>query len=425
MKTSLLIFAANVAAFLCTAAAAAPTIDGDASDWQTIAPLTSATGQSTTRLKTQADESYLYFCIQGAGMLPHYDLFINSDNAAATGYRDSAWAASGADFLVENGTLYRSNGTGWSWSVLSGGVTASVNADVAEIRVAKASLGNLASTITVAFRDMDASWNQKSILPANGPFVSFAVTGDSPAPTPTPDPTPSSPMRVLVPAYFEPTSSSWSRVVAQSAKMRGRIGLIANPNSGPGSSVDADYTQGIARMRDAGGLVLGYVATGYGKKSATTVQREIDQWYTWYPAIDGIFFDEQANTSGQEAKYQGYYRYVKGKKASSLVIGNPGTSTLETYLFYQGARVTDVLCTFESDSGFSSWKPSSWCSRYSADNFYTLNLGCPSSSWRGYTDRSAAHNVGWTYSTDRSFNSNPWGALSSYFEAQCAYINSK
>ena len=231
-------------------------------------------------------------------------------------------------------------------------------------------------------------------------------------------------MRILVPAYFYPTSADWSSVVAQSASMQGRIWMIANPNSGPGSGVDANYTTGINNMHSAGGHVLGYVATGYGTKSSATVQNEIASWYSWYPSIDGIFLDEQANTSGVESLYQSYYNFVKGEKSTALIVGNPGTSTLESYLFYNGNRVTDVLCLFEDSTPFGSWTPPSWCSRYGKENFYVLQIACSASSWQSTTDHAASENMGWIYSTDRTLSSNPWGGISSYFPSQCSYINS-
>jgi hypothetical protein len=177
-------------------------------------------------------------------------------------------------------------------------------------------------------------------------------------------------------------------------------------------------------MHSAGGHVLGYVATGYGTKSSATVQNEIASWYSWYPSIDGIFLDEQANTPGVEPLYQGYYNFVKGEKSTALIVGNPGTSTLESYLVYNGNRVTDVLCIFEDSTPFGSWTPPSWCSRYGKENFYTLQIACAPSSWQSATDHAAAQNIGWIYSTDRTLSSNPWGGISSYFPSQCSYINS-
>jgi hypothetical protein len=50
-----------------------------------------------------------------------HHVFINSDANNTTGYQDSDVAGNlGADYMVENGTLYRSTGTGWGWRTVSG-----------------------------------------------------------------------------------------------------------------------------------------------------------------------------------------------------------------------------------------------------------------------------------------------------------------
>lgn len=48
-------------------------------------------------------------------------VFVDSDRRTATGYRDSAVSGGlGADFMVENDTLYRSTGSAWGWSEVGG-----------------------------------------------------------------------------------------------------------------------------------------------------------------------------------------------------------------------------------------------------------------------------------------------------------------
>lgn len=50
-----------------------------------------------------------------------YHVFVNSDRDTATGYRDSTVSGGlGADFMVENDTLYRSTGSAWGWSEVGG-----------------------------------------------------------------------------------------------------------------------------------------------------------------------------------------------------------------------------------------------------------------------------------------------------------------
>ncbi len=184
---------------------------------------------------------------------------------------------------------------------------------------------------------------------------------------------------------------------------------------------DSSYGAVIDNLQADSGKVIGYVYTSYGTRALSSVESDIDAWYTFYPSMNGIFLDEQTNVTGKESYYGQIYNYVKQKDSSSLVVTNPGTSTLESYLFYGGKRIADVICTFETNQGFNMWTPSSWCSKYSRDNFYVIPYNIPSSQWLSTINRAASLNVGWVYLTDATLP-NPYNGLPSYFEDYCDYL---
>ncbi len=228
-------------------------------------------------------------------------------------------------------------------------------------------------------------------------------------------------LKVMVPAYFSPSSSYWNQMEVQAAKMPGRLYAIANVSNGPGSSYLSSYAAGITGMHDSRGKVIGYVYTQYGKRSISSVEADIDSWFSFYPSIDGILFDEQANVSGDESYYAQLYDYVKQKDSSAIVATNPGTNTLESYLFYNGKRIADVICIFENGSGFSAWSPAQWCNKYSRDNFLVVPYNTPASSYQSLVNRAASLNIGWIYCTDATLP-NPYSTLPSYFAGLCSYI---
>ena len=230
-------------------------------------------------------------------------------------------------------------------------------------------------------------------------------------------------MKILVPAYFDPSSSDyWSRLDIQAAKMPGRLYAIANVNSGPGTQYDASYNTVINNMHTNSGKVIGYVHTSYGARSLTLVKADIDVWYSFYPSLNGIFIDEQDNVAGQETYYSQIYSYIKQKDSTALVVTNPGTNTIESYLYYSGKRISDVICIFESNTGFDTWAPASWCGKYSSDNFYVISYSTTSSQYVNRVNRANSLNIGWIYFTDAG-GSNPYNTLPQYFEAFCNYIN--
>jgi hypothetical protein len=229
-------------------------------------------------------------------------------------------------------------------------------------------------------------------------------------------------MKVLVPAYFDPSSSNyWSRLATQASKMPGRLYAIANKANGPGSKYDTTYAVVINNMHSNHGKVIGYVWTDYGTIPLATAEADINRWFSFYPSMDGIFFDGQANTTGKETYYQTLYNYVKSKNAAGLVAANPGTNTISNYLVYNGNRVTDVICIFESGTGFDSFTASSLTKSYSNSNWYVLPYNTTASQWQSRLVRAASNNIGWIYLTDDTGN-NPWDTLPSYFENLCNYI---
>src|SRR4051795_7982681 len=84
------------------------------------------------------------------------------------------------------------------------------------------------------------------------------------------------------------------------------VGLaVVNPASGPGTVRSAEYAAQIASARSKGIIVLGYVSSAYTGRSLAAVKDDIDRYYRWYPAIDGIFVDELSSDCGNR---DGYYK---------------------------------------------------------------------------------------------------------------------
>ncbi len=101
----------------------------------------------------------------------------------------------------------------------------------------------------------------------------------------------------IVPLYTDPSDASWDAIItAAEAHPTVHVVAIVNPSDGPGSSKNSGYTTGIAALQAAGIKVIGYVATGYGSHSIASMEAEMDPWKSFYPTLQGIFFDEQSNS---------------------------------------------------------------------------------------------------------------------------------
>jgi len=62
---------------------------------------------------------------------------------------------------------------------------------------------------------------------------------------------------ILIPAYFDPgpTGTNWDSLAAAAGRVP--VAVIMNPNNGPSTSARSSYTKAIAKVRGAGGQVIG------------------------------------------------------------------------------------------------------------------------------------------------------------------------
>lgn len=235
-------------------------------------------------------------------------------------------------------------------------------------------------------------------------------------------------MNVMVPAYFDPSvnSAAWAALNSAAGSLPNRVVAVANPASGPGSAAQASYTSAIQALQAQTGRVIGYVDTNYGLRTLSSVEANIDSWFSFYPSINGIFFDQAANTNGKQAYYQNLYNYVKSKNSRSFVVTNPGTSTLESYLIYNQARVADIICILESNVGGTTWTQAPWTSNYDRSNFYGIfwnvtDINVSDFDYGDVIDHAYQQNTGWIYVTNDNDN-NPYDSIASYFPGEVTYI---
>jgi hypothetical protein len=224
---------------------------------------------------------------------------------------------------------------------------------------------------------------------------------------------------LLVPAYFYPAGDGlqeWDRLLA--AADRVPIVAIVNPASGPDKAVDTNYEKLLARAKKAKRLtLLGYVTTSYAKRPAADVKADVDTWLRLYPAIQGIFFDEQASAA-EHVDYQAeLYQHVRKTRGLSLVVTNPGTTCDERFVARPAA---DSVCLFEGPKPFSAADFPRWRSKYAADQASVLSYKIAGKDeMRRLIDFATKEQLGYCYVTDAD-GANPWDRLPSYWDDEVA-----
>ncbi len=132
--------------------------------------------------------------------------------------------------------------------------------------------------------------------------------------------------RWLIPAYVYPTLDpvGWQAL----AELGSRAVVVVNPNSGPGSWIDANYQRVVQSLRDAGVAFVGYSDTAYGQRSIADVLRD-HVVYVEYYGIDGIFLDQMP------FRHPGYVDELADALRDStvgLTVANAGCPVVDDYL---------------------------------------------------------------------------------------------
>ena len=174
-----------------------------------------------------------------------------------------------------------------------------------------------------------------------------------PPPKEVPPSVTSTPMQVLVPAYFNPAPGWDAMTSSAKAHPDVKITAILNPQNGKFTNVNAAFTNAIASFKLAGGNVVGYVSTNYAKRSLAEVKANIDNYLLHYPEVSGFFLDEMEAKGKQLNFYSDVANYIRGKGLNLQIIGNPGTLPVEAF-----TSVGDTLVTFEGkEVDYRSFNP--------------------------------------------------------------------
>ncbi|MDR5856576.1 spherulation-specific family 4 protein [Caballeronia sp. LZ062] len=223
---------------------------------------------------------------------------------------------------------------------------------------------------------------------------------------------------LVVPSYFNATQSvaNWASLAASARKVP--TTAILNPNSGPGTSADANYAAAVSRLHAAGGKVIGYVSTSYAKRPLSAVVADINSYVAFYK-VDGFFIDEMTSDSrtAHIQFYQSIYNYIKGLGQTYSVTGNPGTNIPELYATLPTA---DAFVVFEGNAkDYRSYRPMSWQANYPRSRFTHIIYNASAAQLQTVVSYAKTHGAGSVYVTSRT-GSNPYNALPAYWNDEVA-----
>ena len=193
----------------------------------------------------------------------------------------------------------------------------------------------------------------------------------------------------IIPAYINPDNSSgqtaWG-TLASDVAAHGTVEaiVIMNPYNGP-STYDANYYRAgspptgiLPPVKNAGGTIIGYVATEWGGRSQANIESDVDTYFSYYGNVQsggmmgGIFFDQMGSKNGGTASfYNTISSYVKTKYGSTMkVVGNPGGTftgessswfvNMDIVMGYENGALPSVSTVASQTSGTYGGAASSW-----------------------------------------------------------------
>jgi len=222
-----------------------------------------------------------------------------------------------------------------------------------------------------------------------------------------------SPTGLIISLYTYP-GTTWDQVAA-AKKAHPSVPIIAiiNPASGPGTSIDTKYVTGIQELKSAGVIVLGYVYTSYASRNMSSVIDDIDTYKKWYP-VDGIKFDQMANTPGFESYYSNLTAYAKSQ-GFTFTVGNPGTDTIPSYI-----GTVDNMIIYEGPGLPTIPSLAGWHTSYDKSNFSAESFGI--STLDEAAEFTESQYLGYMYITN-DILPNPYDSIPPYLSTEVAVLD--
>jgi hypothetical protein len=226
----------------------------------------------------------------------------------------------------------------------------------------------------------------------------------SPVSTPSPGSPPGPEPRFVVPAYFHPAwaADDWRSLAGLGPRL---AFAVLNPDSGPGRSVDRAYLEPVAAVQAAGGGVLGYVDTGYGRRPGSAVLRDLAAYRSWY-GLRGGFLDQVPSGLEHLAHYHRIAEAARRLGLDFLAL-NPGVTPAAEYV-----ELADVVVTFEGPwAAYRDHVIADWTRRHPPERFCHLVHSTPPAELASVRDGARRRHAGAVYATELT-GANPWECLS-------------
>jgi hypothetical protein len=206
--------------------------------------------------------------------------------------------------------------------------------------------------------------------------------------------------------------------------------VIINPAGGPGDLYNPSVGVEVESMQAAGIIVIGYVPTGWGEASISSIEVEMLTYLNWY-GVNGTYLDQMPNWNYNSPSGGWYYsgpngEFIPGYFAAlnqygksigmTEVVANSGADVPKDFIGSVDATGTFENAYLPSLSLAAGWNSiagvGGWHTSYSKHNFMFFSYAVPLLA-SAYVLAASGY-VGYMYITNGTGTA-PYSTLSPYF----------
>ncbi|GAA3085573.1 spherulation-specific family 4 protein [Streptomyces goshikiensis] len=188
---------------------------------------------------------------------------------------------------------------------------------------------------------------------------------------------------------------------------------VLNVTDGPGGRPDPHCTEAAARLREAGGTVLGHLAMRNGKRSFGELVSDAHRFRDWY-RVGGFYLADAPADRGELEAVRRVVDTLRGLGDGLRIVLGHGTHPYAGY-----ADAADQLVTFSGAWADYRWSQvAEWTSEHPPERFCHLVHGVPRTHLEEAVRIARWQGAGTVWFTDRrgAADRDPWASMPAYWD---------
>ncbi|WP_330298444.1 spherulation-specific family 4 protein [Streptomyces sp. NBC_00503] len=215
-----------------------------------------------------------------------------------------------------------------------------------------------------------------------------------------------------VPGYAHPLLApvEWAELTRPGTPLHW---AVLNVTDGPGGRPDPHCTEAAAKLRNAGGVVLGHLAMRDGERSFGELVSDAHRYRDWY-RVGGFYLAEAPSGPAELASVRRVVDTLRGLGEDLRIVLGQGTHPCEGY-----AETADQLVTFSGTWADYRWSQvAEWTADHPPERFCHLVHGVPRTHLEEAVRIARWQGAGTIWFTDRrgAGDRDPWASMPGYWD---------